>query len=1584
MAGSTFPAYIRAEYISDSGAFERFVSDVGGAGKRAQSAMEKALSGVKDTVAQALTVPRNAFGSLDVGVGQLRALENQLKASAAASLEVKRALIAEGNARSDTSQSNLEAVKAANQYTLSLNENIASIQRDIAFNERLQAALNKTALATERAALSQRDLDAASSGGRQSKVRTFSSQEVFNPAVRSASDDGATTGALSQREAMDELRRAEVGVAEQEKILQGIHRGTALEQNKIANSARASATAFEQYDRQLEDLLQTLNPLYFAQKSANEKIEFAAQAMRRGDISAEQYQQSVASLNATLGRQNGAFGANRQAMVQTGQQLQDLGISLYSGQRASTVFAQQLPQLAFALTYLEGSTNKTQNAIGRFAAMLSGPLGSIALVAASVGLGVLVEKLFFAEKATKEAEKVTYDFTRAFDVQKLSIDNVTDAMKQLNQQVSGLIEGNKLLADQGLIIANSSLAGIEAKKASIDAEIQTLKQQLRDGFGSFDIYSDLIKGQRYEELITQSAELGKALGESRATAESAAIAASQLRVNEASEPLTKARNDYDRKLQKLEALRREGIKNENDPLRIGATVKPSLGKAEYEKRLDAAKQEYELAKETNKERNKSPKSDPAYASSQKVSFAPPNEIVDNFKRVSSGFGPRKPPKQGASAFHQALDIVAANGSNVRAPYIGTVELVGIDKGLGKYVVIDHGAGTKTRYGHLSNNSIVKPGDRVNRGDVIGKVGSTGTSTGNHLHLEAILNGKFNAQGKLLSGRKIDPRKALPVNDAEASSDAQRNIDDQNRALEEARKQAEAFANELQKIDQITQNITGEFDDQPRLIDRINRAGLKLRQTTADIDRQIADSNTTTEQRVELENRKLEISRAQLLVGSFIQKQMQSDKDDFDKSIKLQNLVIAGREDEANILERINAAKAKYGVDKELAVHSQLLSQSQAILESETSTVSQKAQAKSVVKQTLPLYQKALDFEAEITGEQTRQYTITTNIAQFGERIQRQRQAYAGYIDSTYSSLENLLSGGKVSDFFSEFKIGFEKLQGTLLTDKLFGDSFDQLRKFNNRRSPENTAIQNFVDTTSLAENALIDLTNAASAAASAVANDNEPITVIAKRDNLSDTYKFLDKIAQSIVDPFTKELDQIFNTKFFTGISGVISGSLKGFARAGGVGAVLGGAQGVFEKLARRNAETGIAANLKFGDLSNKFGKALQGAETGGQISRGIGSFGIKTSSAGGQLGGAAGQAIGTIFGGPAGGALGSIIGGTIGSVVGGLFKKSKKADLTITNSGVSANGNKALTQGLSDGGNEIQDKIKAIAEQLGGTVGAFSLAIKQKNNKFTFAGRTFGDFESAAEAALLSAIQNGAVQGVTAGAQRLLRAGTELDRQLQKALSFQGVFDRLKEYDDPVGFALSKLDREFANLKNIFAEAGASAEEYGQLQRLYEIDRAKAIEDANSRVTASLKSLYSELTVGNDARSLRDRQAFAKTAYDPLAARVAVGDKTAYDAYSDAARSLLDIERQIYGSQTQYFDRLNEVTNLTKARIEEESNVTSINRLGLTFTNAISEQTSALLASLNAMNANIGNLNVYNRKTVNGGDQIDFGGTYY
>jgi len=108
-------------------------------------------------------------------------------------------------------------------------------------------------------------------------------------------------------------------------------------------------------------------------------------------------------------------------------------------------------------------------------------------------------------------------------------------------------------------------------------------------------------------------------------------------------------------------------------------------------------------------------------------------------RVSSRFGWRRHPVFGGRRHHNGIDIAARHGTNVFAADRGSVIISAYSSGYGNYIVINHGNGMTTLYAHLSSRK-VSVGTAVSRGQVIGLIGSTGVSTGPHLHFEVTVNG----------------------------------------------------------------------------------------------------------------------------------------------------------------------------------------------------------------------------------------------------------------------------------------------------------------------------------------------------------------------------------------------------------------------------------------------------------------------------------------------------------------------------------------------------------------------------------------------------------------------------------------------------------------------------------------------------------------------------------------------------------------------------------------------------------------------------------------------------------------------------
>lgn len=109
-------------------------------------------------------------------------------------------------------------------------------------------------------------------------------------------------------------------------------------------------------------------------------------------------------------------------------------------------------------------------------------------------------------------------------------------------------------------------------------------------------------------------------------------------------------------------------------------------------------------------------------------------------RQSSGYGTRRDPFTGRSKFHTGIDFAAPAGTPIYATHDGRVSFAGWNKSYGNQVILAGGGGISTMYGHQSRLA-VKPGQYVTRGQLIGYVGSTGRSTGNHLHYTVMMGGR---------------------------------------------------------------------------------------------------------------------------------------------------------------------------------------------------------------------------------------------------------------------------------------------------------------------------------------------------------------------------------------------------------------------------------------------------------------------------------------------------------------------------------------------------------------------------------------------------------------------------------------------------------------------------------------------------------------------------------------------------------------------------------------------------------------------------------------------------------------------------
>lgn len=787
---------------------------------------------------------------------------------------------------------------------------------------------------------------------------------------------------------------------------------------------------------------------------------------------------------------------------------------------------------------------------------------------------------------------------------------------------------------------------------------------------------------------------------------------------------------------------------------------------------------------------------------------------------------------------------------------------------------------------------------------------------------------------------------------------------------DAEREAKAAAREAARLSSLSDRaaesiarVNEQFDEQPRLVDRSAQAVRKLDALLAEInspknikngknlvpgaDRIIADLEAA---------RKLAAAAVDNEIGRYIE--------DNEKNLQILDLQAAGLFDQAEILQEINRLDERYGLTVNLQKYREIAIEAQNILDDETATAVEREKATKDLQSSAAEMAKIEGSQAKVAENVRATHEAEKDRLQQIGRVTQALHDQLNVVDDIEQSLTGLI-GGRVSgkEFLADIKDAFRELQAKTTFRSIFGDSFDQIRaELNSDNTPlgkANAQLAKEVEKTGETANAtkeafkvvgdsaykLADKFDALSnpTGVGAAANDNRIIEVNGFKNGTVEIAarsisQLSDEMSAAIVGPLAGSLDEIFGTRFSQQLSGALSSALSGYLQGGEVGGVLGALKGGAFEFGPDVFGKGLTDSLLKG-----LDGALGGAQTGTQIAgiaKALG-LGKNFSTTGSQIGGAIGSVI------PIPG--GEIIGSTIGGLLGGLFKKTPDGNLGITgiDSRTQVRSSKDYVgENLNNLGDSLTQSIQKIADALGAQVGSFSVSLGQRNDYYRVGGDANFDAgqkhplgalydgkdpEEALRIALLNALQDGAIAGIREGAQRLLRAGKDIDAAIQDVLSFNSVFDRLKAYKDPVGAALDALDKEFNKLVDIFDRAGASAQEYADLEELYGIERAQAVKDASERITGSLRDLFRDLTIGDSGLSLRSRLGNAQAEYDPLAQRVAAGDITAYDDYADAARALLDLQREVYGSSEDYFRLLDEVTNLTKTRIDEESNIASI-----------------------------------------------------
>lgn len=708
------------------------------------------------------------------------------------------------------------------------------------------------------------------------------------------------------------------------------------------------------------------------------------------------------------------------------------------------------------------------------------------------------------------------------------------------------------------------------------------------------------------------------------------------------------------------------------------------------------------------------------------------------------------------------------------------------------------------------------------------------------------------------------------------------------------------------------NLRDQFSDIPSEVAKSNKAVRELNDIISDLDRRKPEGFAD----LVVEAEKLR----DLIPTIGIDRAVADMTEDFNTQLGIRQLILEGREDEAEVLGIMLDLEDRFG-----AIARERKGEIEDIVEA-----------------------RRREFE-EL------------------ERIEDLQNAYLSATQSLRGELESLFSG----DGFDLESIG-KRLTAQIQVETIFGDALreiDEVTKSGFSRNVDalklevdrsGDALSDFTEALAIATERVINPDIAAPAAGVSAANDNSTdidgtIIVNGTTKGIENSrtiigmtpLEYAELVGDKLTNPLLRGLEDAVGPKLAASLQGVLSGAIAGNIVGGEVGAVIGALRGI------EGLPEGISKVLD---------DALGGAATGSTVNGILGAFGIETSKTGSQIGGALGAATGL----PGGDIVGALAGGIIGKLIGSAKRGS--ATVTGVDNAISTRGNSSSRREAALGlGGGIQDAIRSIADQLDAEIGSFAVSIGVRDDNFRVdrSGRgitktkngavDFGQDEAAAIAfAVGDAIADGAIRGLTAAENRLLRANKDIEDAIADVLTFRGVFDELRERTDPVGFAISELNKEFEDLIDLFTRAGATSEEFADLEELYALRRAEALEGATERVVGSLQDLINDLTIGDNGLSLRDRRNNALDEYTALRARVESGDTSAIDDYAEAAQTLLDLERQIFGSQEQYFDRFDEILAFSRSVVsDQERLIQDAVDLGSPFDSRAANDNEAVISSI-------------------------------
>lgn len=633
--------------------------------------------------ADTAAIQRNSAAG-KAAIAEKRQAEQQARQAAAAAraqeLQEARALAAE------TRRLQREASEEAKRLK---REELAAIRAAAAEAKRLdreKTASARQAAAEERAAL--KAVEAEAKRGAREK----------NAAEKAAARDAANAVKAAEREKQAAIRESNRAAAQAIKDRRAADREQARAAREAADALRSQATAEKQAATAAQELRASIDPAYASQMRYNETMLRATQLLmanklQQGEWNAIQRQaRAQMDLNVrSLGRQNAMY-------VQLGYQAQDVTASLASGINPLVILAQQGGQTAAALSTMGGTA-------GRVAAFFAGPWGA-AIIGATLLLGYLWDQSSANEKKTNELRDAEFRRTATIKELTAAIKEYIEAAKEKNNVDSE----NQRITRQDMI---STLQQAEGRKRLAEAALKESQDQLAA------MQKQGGAGEAYWARLSAA--------NARVKSDQAAVAAATRLVTQATEALGEANIEMAKSAATKTAEDKRYEKVQQDIINTyRENINVSGAYAKMQKDLAAASVEH---KKRVEDEAKARRENARAIKGETAAYADP---LRGKGQWSNNFGQNRGDHR-----HAGVDISARAGTEIKAAQSGKVVVAQYSKTLGYYVVLDHGGGIKTRYGHMQGQPEVSVGQMVDQDTTLGRVGNTGRSKGNHLHYEVV-------------------------------------------------------------------------------------------------------------------------------------------------------------------------------------------------------------------------------------------------------------------------------------------------------------------------------------------------------------------------------------------------------------------------------------------------------------------------------------------------------------------------------------------------------------------------------------------------------------------------------------------------------------------------------------------------------------------------------------------------------------------------------------------------------------------------------------------------------------------------------